>query len=157
MTKTERQKAKNIFKVRLKTLRKQSNWTQKDLSKVLNVARSTVAGWEALSKENFPDRESLLCLARIFGTSVDYLIGKTDNPSPRNGQQKQGHPDVETYIEKVLSGEIPLHFRRTEVGEAVRAGFKAILSIIQAEKTGGRKTRPGLTKACKNRKDRRES
>ncbi|MCL6557833.1 MAG: helix-turn-helix transcriptional regulator [Firmicutes bacterium] len=125
---------KNIFKIRLKTLRKNKNLTQKDLSKILNVARSTIAGWEALSKENFPDRESLLRLAKVFGTTVDYLIGKTDNPLPQNGQQNQGYPDVEAYLEKVLSGEIPVYFRKPEVDAAVKAGFKAILTIIRADK-----------------------
>lgn len=127
----------NIFKQRLQNLRKCKNWTQKDLSEALNVARSTIAGWEAQSKENFPDRQSLLRLAKIFDTSVDYLIGNDDNPTSQSEKQNQEYPDIETYLIKVLSGEIPTRFENAEVETAVKAGLQAILTVIQAGKTSG--------------------
>lgn len=125
----------NIFKQRLQYLRKCKNWTQKDLSEALNVARSTIAGREAQSKENFPDRQSLLRLAEIFNTSVDYLIGNTEDPAARNEKPIQEHPDIKTYLTKVLSGEIPLRLQNPEIEATVKANLKAILTAIQIEKT----------------------
>ena len=76
-------KDSNIFSQRIKYLRKQRGWTQEKLAEILNVSRSTIAGWEAPSKANFPDREMLLKIANLFNVSMDYLLGRTDGPTPK--------------------------------------------------------------------------
>jgi transcriptional regulator with XRE-family HTH domain len=124
----------NVFKTRLKSSRLSRKWTQQDLAQMLNVARSTVAGWEASSKENFPDREILLRLAQIFGTSVDYLIGKSENPSPPNSYEGQWHSDIEVGLKKIISGQIPLNLLRPESEAAVRVCFEVALRIIQQDR-----------------------
>lgn len=73
----------NMFSQRIKSLRKSKGWTQEKLAEMLNVSRSTVAGWEAPSKSNFPDREMLLRIADLFNVSMDYLLGRTDDPTPK--------------------------------------------------------------------------
>lgn len=69
-----------IFGQRLKSLRKEKGWTQEELAKKLGVSRSAVAGWESSCKDNLPEGEVLIKIATIFGVSVDYLLGRTDNP-----------------------------------------------------------------------------
>ena len=48
-------------------------WSQVELAKRLNVAKQTVSNWE---NDNIqPSIEMLLCLARLFHVSTDYLLG----------------------------------------------------------------------------------
>lgn len=60
------------FSNKLKALRAENNMTQSDVAKHLNVARSTVAGYETKNRQ--PSHEKLTALANLFHTSVDYLL-----------------------------------------------------------------------------------
>ncbi len=64
---------------RLRALRTYHKWTQEDLAKQLNVAVSTVSGYENGSRR--PDIETLIRLSELFQVSVDYLIGRSELPS----------------------------------------------------------------------------
>ncbi len=57
---------------KLKILRTENNMTQDYLAKRLNVARSTIAGYEAKNRQ--PSHEKLTAIANIFQVSVDYLL-----------------------------------------------------------------------------------
>lgn len=70
---------------RLRSLRKQKGMTQKELAALLGVTDAAIGMWE--NEKRDPDYETLVRLAQIFNTSVDYLLGHTDNRqpiSPRN-------------------------------------------------------------------------
>lgn len=64
------------FGDRLKELREKHGLTQEQLAKILNITRSTVAGYETKRKQ--PDYEKLKILADFFNVSIDYLLGHTD-------------------------------------------------------------------------------
>ena len=57
---------------KLKALRGQNHMTQAQLAAALNVARSTVAGYETKSRE--PSHDKLNVMADLFHVSVDYLL-----------------------------------------------------------------------------------
>lgn len=65
----------NIGK-RIRELRKESGWTQQDLSERLATTQDTVSLWE-LGK-SFPDVQSLVKLCRLFDVTADYLLGMSD-------------------------------------------------------------------------------
>src|SRR5262249_44342795 len=69
MLDTELRKA---FGLRLRALRKQHNWTQKELAAKLNILFSQLNKYEC--GINVPPPEKLLELAAIFHTNVDYLL-----------------------------------------------------------------------------------
>lgn len=48
----------------------------------MNVDRSTVSNWERGTRE--PPFETVSQLAALFGVSVDYLLGRTDNRGTKN-------------------------------------------------------------------------
>ena len=73
-----KQTAKGAFCERLKTLRAHRKLSQAQLAKKLNVSQSTVAGWEIRKTE--PGHELLCKVADTFGVSLDYLLGRTENP-----------------------------------------------------------------------------
>lgn len=74
------------FSERLKELREKRGLTQDELAVQLGVARSTIGGYEAPSKQREPEFEVVGRLAAFFNVSVDYLLGRADNPNPRVDQ-----------------------------------------------------------------------
>ena len=69
---------------KIKKLRIEHGYTQKYLSDELNVAFQTVSKWE--SDENEPDVATLKKLAKLFDTSVDYLVSDEDAPKQEENQ-----------------------------------------------------------------------
>lgn len=63
---------------RLRELRKKHGMLQSEVGEVINVGKSAIAGYESGFRN--PKKSSLPVLAELFHTSVDYLLGLTDNP-----------------------------------------------------------------------------
>ncbi|MEK4108177.1 helix-turn-helix transcriptional regulator [Paenibacillus sp. FSL R10-2791] len=68
----------NEFKHRLKELRKQKNMSQDQLSGALDIPSSSLRRYE--TRGELPKRERLELIADYFSVSIDYLLGRTDNP-----------------------------------------------------------------------------
>ena len=68
------------FGTRLTALRKKKKLLQADLAKKIGIARATYGAYEQGTRQ--PDFETLEKLADYFEVSIDYLLGRTDNPSP---------------------------------------------------------------------------
>ncbi len=60
------------FADKLKKLRTENKMTQQDVADRLNVARSTIAGYETKNRQ--PSHEKLTTLANLFRVTVDYLL-----------------------------------------------------------------------------------
>ena len=65
------------FSNRLKTLRLQNNMTQQNLADAINVARTTITGYETKNRQ--PSHEKLTALADLFDVSIDFLIDPSDD------------------------------------------------------------------------------
>ncbi len=68
-----------MFSERLKELRKNKGYTQKEIAQELNIAQSSYADWERNKKK--PTQEKLTLIADFFNVSTDYLLGQTDIPN----------------------------------------------------------------------------
>ena len=64
--------------LRLKELRIKRNISQVRLAMDLNISQNTVSRYENGIRE--ADYDMLITLADYFNVSVDYLLGRTDNP-----------------------------------------------------------------------------
>lgn len=64
------------FDKKLKELRLKNEMTQLYVANRLNVARSTIAGYETKNRQ--PSHEKLTALANLFNVSVDYLLDGDD-------------------------------------------------------------------------------
>jgi len=69
------------FKDRLKELRHKKGLTQEQLANAIDIPGTTVRRWEAIDSP--PKRERLELLADFFDVNIDYLLGRTDDPSPK--------------------------------------------------------------------------
>ncbi|MCJ7988914.1 helix-turn-helix domain-containing protein [Priestia sp. OVS21] len=67
-----------VFNKRLLELRKDKNKTQEDMSKILGVHRGTYANYEKGNRQ--PDFDMTKKIADYFDVTVDYLIGRTNDP-----------------------------------------------------------------------------
>lgn len=68
------------FGERLREIREKQGITSNELCSLLNVASGTVSRWEAGKRE--PGIETINALASALNTSVAYLMGETDDPTP---------------------------------------------------------------------------
>lgn len=64
---------------RLKELRTKRNISQVKLAIDLNMNQNSISRYENGERE--ADYDTLIAFADYFGVSVDYLLGRTDNPS----------------------------------------------------------------------------
>ena len=66
------------FKDHLRTIRKSHKSTQKQVATAIGVAERNYQDWEYGNIK--PGFDALIALADYFGVSLDYLVGRTDNP-----------------------------------------------------------------------------
>lgn len=57
---------------RLQQLRKEKGYSQEELAKELGLSRQAVSKWERA--ESSPDTDNLICLAKLYGMSLDELL-----------------------------------------------------------------------------------
>ena len=65
---------------RIRNLREDRDLNQTRVAAVLHVSQTTYSRYENGTLD-IPSA-SLIALARFYGTSVDYLLGLTDEPAP---------------------------------------------------------------------------
>lgn len=66
-----------MIKERLKLLRSEKGINQRELARDLKLSASTIGMYE--TGQRTPDAETLQRLADYFNTTVDYLLGRTNN------------------------------------------------------------------------------
>lgn len=66
--------------MRLKELREDRDLTQKYIASVLNVKQNTYSQYE--TGQRFLPIDALLKLEDFYDTSTDYILERTNNPSP---------------------------------------------------------------------------
>ncbi|MDY3280078.1 MAG: helix-turn-helix transcriptional regulator [Eubacteriales bacterium] len=63
---------------RIRDLREDRDWNQTQVAKMLGMSQTGYSKYE--TGENDIPTQVLIQLARIYGTSIDYLLGETRNP-----------------------------------------------------------------------------
>jgi transcriptional regulator with XRE-family HTH domain len=65
---------------RIKDLREDKDLSQKEIAKILNMSQTGYSKYE-VGTNDIPTK-ILIKLAQFYNTSVDYLLGLTDNKKP---------------------------------------------------------------------------
>lgn len=63
---------------RIRDLREDRDWTQTDVAEKLNMTQTGYSKYER-GERDVPT-EVLIKLANLYDTSIDYLLGQTQNP-----------------------------------------------------------------------------
>ena len=66
------------FAERMKQLRRQHGLTQTAMGEIIGTRQDSISTYER--GLNYPEVKNLIILADYFGVSIDYLVGRTDNP-----------------------------------------------------------------------------
>lgn len=66
-----------LFNEKLKEIRIEKNFTQKQVAKHLGISPTCYAGYEQGYRQ--PDIEMLTKICKFFEVSADYLLGLTEN------------------------------------------------------------------------------
>lgn len=89
------------FSERLKDLREAAQLKQEDIAKKLRISTSAYGYYE--QGRNEPSLEALLALSLLFDTSIDYLIGQSDEKrntsSTYNYNESQSTKDQQLIME----------------------------------------------------------
>lgn len=72
---------------RIRALREDRDYKQRELAAVLHVSQNTYSQYENGVIELTP--EKLILLADFYDVSVDYLLGRTPVPEVNRGQEKK--------------------------------------------------------------------
>ena len=96
---SEKYKLRQIVAKRVKDCRTKAGMTQEEASKKINTNYLTYRGYENC-KSDFP-LVYLIRLADVFGVTLDYLAGRTDQAEP--GKTEQDVSDRLTQLEKVVA------------------------------------------------------
>jgi transcriptional regulator with XRE-family HTH domain len=70
---------------RLRELRVSQGYSRRELSVKTDIAESQLARYEM--EQNDATGDALARIATFFNVSTDYLLGLTDNPSPKVGEE----------------------------------------------------------------------
>ncbi|MGB9804366.1 MULTISPECIES: helix-turn-helix domain-containing protein [Desulfofundulus] len=70
--------SKEVFGQRLRQLRQESKLSLEQLGKKIGVAKQTVGHWE--TGYRLPPLDVAVVLADFFDVSLDYLVGRSDDP-----------------------------------------------------------------------------
>lgn len=122
----------NRFRVRLKELRKENNMTQRNLADKLGVVRTAIANYE--TGRTIPDSETLNHLATILNTTTDYLLGRTDNPSPISETEPSIDEEI-AQIMKDLGPDVTLQFYDLKgMSDEEKEDLKLFLQLLKAKR-----------------------
>ncbi len=119
------------FAENLMALRKQRGWSQEELGSQIGVTRQTVSKWEV--GQSTPELEKLVELSRLFGMSIDQLVGvemaeERSGPWEASGRSSQVRPCgvYYEYISPIKVFGLPLVHVRLGWGPQLARGIIAI-------------------------------
>lgn len=138
---------------RLVELRRKKGLSQEELADLLGVSRQAVSKWERA--EASPDTDNLICLAKIYGVSLDELLGihvekesKEKEPKEKEAtidiDDQEAHVHVQGKVNvndgagnEVNIGKNGVHIKSKERGE-LHIGLGGINIQTNGEKRSGR-------------------
>ena len=94
---------------KLVKLRKKAGLSQEELADKLGLSRQAVSKWERA--EASPDTDNLICLAKLYGVSLDELLSTEDDPETiiREQVKKDDEPEPEKKKEHVHISDEGIH------------------------------------------------
>jgi len=96
------------FPERLSQLRKEKKITQRALAEHIGVNTRNLQYYEAGDKR--PELEGLIKIAEFFNVTLDYLVGKTDDPIAPRREPDNAESEFKRWVEENLEDEFYYDF-----------------------------------------------
>ncbi len=103
------------FAERLKQLRKNQGYTQGSLAKALGVSTGSVAMWETAKRS--PDYEMLNKISDLLNRRIDYILGFSDDNSPRDAKTERNQNMVLIEVNRSHSEVFEMYKRLDKYGK----------------------------------------
>ncbi|AKG67599.1 helix-turn-helix domain-containing protein [Lactobacillus helveticus] len=103
----------SLFSNRLEQARKKAGWTKTYVASRLKLPLTTYANYEYGKRE--PDIDTITAISTLFNTSNDYLMGKTDDPSPMQNKTSSNTALTWADLGMPYGGKIPDELKQTYV------------------------------------------
>lgn len=101
-----------IFGERIRALRESMNFSQVKFAETFDIGQSSVVRYE--KGKASPSLELLVRIADYYDVSLDYILGRTDNPQGKlyDYKPKNGYPaDMENFVEMCFDPTSPMNAR----------------------------------------------
>ena len=115
---------------KIKELTKNRGMSMADLEEKLGFGKNTSYSW----KKKMPGMDKLEAIADFFGVSIDYLVGRTDNPYVvRIGQDalEMHRQYTDQDLEDILDHAVT--FQGQPISDEERALYKRVLLSIRGD------------------------
>ena len=113
---------------RLQKLRKENGYSQEQLAAELGISRQAVSKWERA--ESSPDTDNLICLAKLYGVSLDELLSTDETVEEIVNNKQVENVESEIIVEDEdhdIDDETPKVSKRTE---RVLRAFQSMIPIL---------------------------
>lgn len=123
---------KEKFAHRLKELRRKAGLTQGEMAEILRTKRGTVAAWEA--GHRIPELTKVYGAAEYFRVSVDYLLGRSDDPTPPTKEESEERKRLRALAEDPMFTDLLMKVPgdlTEEEKESLAESWELILRIVE--------------------------
>lgn len=103
------------FAKRLRYLRNLNNKTQQQLADYLNVSKSTISNYE--TGYSSPDIETFKKLADFFEVTIDFLLARTDQRTPKDPGLPHEFASPEEAVKFMLEQNVIMDFGGFNIDE----------------------------------------
>ncbi|WIV20100.1 MULTISPECIES: helix-turn-helix domain-containing protein [Paenibacillus] len=112
---------------RIAELREKRGLTQEELSNMLDITRASLSHYEKNRRK--PDFETLTRFADTFHVSVDYLLGRTNNPDMVLDEDVRGFVDSLELSDREVLGKFELMIDGKPLSEEEAKRFIAFVRM----------------------------
>lgn len=119
---------KSCVATKIRELRKKAGMTQSELARKLEISASAVGMYEQGRRE--PDNETILKICNFFGTTTDFLFGKSDESCIKAKNMEV--TDVIDEFTRMLSSQQGLMFDGTPINDDDRRKIVDAIKVAAA-------------------------
>lgn len=101
----------SVFSERLTNARELKHWTRKRAVAEFGIPYQTYSNYENGKRE--PDVDTIAKMAKRLDTTIDYLLGNTDNPNPIDRQGNTALTWEDLKIPMPYNGKMPEELKDT--------------------------------------------
>ena len=117
-----------VWSERLKIARERKNLKQTQVRDRTGIHNKTLSGYERGISQ--PDLQTLIRLADLYEVSIDYLVGRTDNPKMQFSKEERFIYDKLDLTDEEIMNQVDMYYDGMKLTEQEKKEFLAIVRGI---------------------------